>query len=130
MGEDLKAIQDALRGVRGWLVVLEGKAAGVWTGVKPLAALKLVKGKNKRLPPHRKAGNLTEALAIWFVRCEDWLVVGAGRDLIPHERAGPPPREPEAYLAIREIGREGRRRKEAEGSFRAPPLEGQPRTGR
>jgi hypothetical protein len=82
MGEGLKAIQDTLRGVRGWLVVLEGKAAGVWTGVKPLAALKLVKGKKKRLPPHRKAEDLTEALAIWFAHREDWPVVGAGRHLV------------------------------------------------
>jgi hypothetical protein len=82
MGEDLKAIQDTLRGVRGWLVVLEGKAAGVWTGVKPLAALKLVKGKKKRLPPHRKAEDLTKALAIWFAHREDWPVVGAGRHLV------------------------------------------------
>jgi hypothetical protein len=50
------------------------------------------------------------------------LLVSLGRE-VPRDRA-------EAYLAIREAIREGRRRKEAKGSFRAPPLEGQPRTGR
>jgi hypothetical protein len=82
MGEDLKAIQDTLRGIRGWCVVLEGKAAGVWTGVKPLAALKLIKNKRKRMPPHEKAKNLAEALEIWFRRHKTPPVVGVGRDLI------------------------------------------------
>jgi hypothetical protein len=81
MGEDFKAIQDTLRGIRGWRVVLEGGAAGIWTSVKPLAALKLAK-KKKRFPPHREAEDLTEALGIWFAHREDWPVVGAGRDLI------------------------------------------------
>jgi hypothetical protein len=81
MDEDLKAIQDTLRGIRGWRVVLEGRAAGIWTSVKPLAALKLAK-KKKRFPPHREAKDLTEALRIWFAHREDWPVVGAGRDLI------------------------------------------------
>jgi hypothetical protein len=81
MVEDLKAIQDTLRGIRGWRVVLEGKAAGIWTSVKPLAALKLAK-KKKRFPPHREAEDLTKALAIWFAHREDWPVVGAGRHLI------------------------------------------------
>jgi hypothetical protein len=82
MGEDLKAIQDTLRGIRGWRVVLEGKAAGIWTSVKPLAALKLAKNKRDRFPHHLKAEDLTEALAIWFAHREDWPVVGAGRHLI------------------------------------------------
>jgi hypothetical protein len=82
MDEDLKAIQDTLRGIRGWRVVLEGKAAGIWTSVKPLAALKLAKNKRSRLPPHLKAEDLTKALAIWFAHREDWPVVGAGRRLI------------------------------------------------
>ncbi len=50
------------------------------------------------------------------------LLVSLGRE-VPKDRA-------EAYLAIREIIREGRRRKEAKGSFQAPPLGGHAQTGR
>jgi len=50
------------------------------------------------------------------------LLVSLGRE-VPKDRA-------EAYLAIREVIREGRRRKEAKGSFQAPSLEGRARTGR
>ncbi len=78
--KSLKAIQNTLRGIRGWYVVLEGKAAGIWTGTKPLNALNLI--KDNRLPPHRKVKDLTQALSLWFQRHKTPPVVGAGRDII------------------------------------------------
>jgi hypothetical protein len=49
-------------------------------------------------------------------------LVSLGRK-VPRDRA-------EACLATREIIREGRRRREAKGSFQAPPLEDRARTRR
>lgn len=62
--KNLKAIQNTLKNIRGWHVVLEGEAAGIWTGTKPLNALNLI--EDNRLPPHKRAKDLTKALALWF----------------------------------------------------------------
>jgi hypothetical protein len=80
-----------------------------------------------RMPP-RRAEAFAEELHLASMRSkpptEDQVrfLVSLGRE-VPRDRA-------EAYLAIREIICEGRRRREAKGSFQAPPLEGRARTSR
>ncbi len=76
----LKAIQNTLKNIRGWHVVFEGEAAGIWTGTKPLNALNLI--KDNRLPPHKRVKDLTQALGLWFQRHKAPPVVGAGREII------------------------------------------------
>jgi hypothetical protein len=82
MGKAIKAIANSLKNIRDWYVVLEGEAAGIWSGSKPLKALGLLKDNDKHLPPHKRAKGLTQALTFWFQRHKVPPVVGVGRDLV------------------------------------------------
>jgi hypothetical protein len=82
MGKAIKAIANSLKNIRDWYVVLEGEAAGIWSGTKPLKALGLLKEEAKSLPPHKRAKGLTQALTFWFQNRKVPPVVGVGRDLI------------------------------------------------
>jgi len=81
MGKAIKAIAASLKNIRDWYVVLEGEAAGIWSGTKPLKTLGLLKDEDG-LPPHKRAKGLTQALTFWFQRHKAPPVVGVGRDLI------------------------------------------------
>jgi hypothetical protein len=76
----VKAIANSLKNIRDWYVVLEGEAAGIWSGTKPLKALGLLKEEAEGLPPHKRAKGLTQALTFWFQRHKVPPVVGVGRN--------------------------------------------------